>query len=118
MLHVHVNHGESDKLSMVSNHAKAYDRVFVAGEAAVQRHLDGLLEFDTSRLVRDRPAAARPAPPALLAPSCAADRPLRAHLGGRRRLQQLHVGRHLGVHIVRRSWPCPDVRVVYSRTRR
>jgi hypothetical protein len=52
MLHVHVNHGESDKQSMASNNAKAYDRVFVAGEAAVQRHEAGLLEFDTSRLVR------------------------------------------------------------------
>jgi hypothetical protein len=51
-LHVHVNHGESDKQSMASNNAKAYDRVFVAGEAAVQRHEAGLLEFDTSRLVR------------------------------------------------------------------
>ncbi len=52
MLHVHINHGESDKQSMASNNAKAYDRVFVAGEAAVQRHAAGLLEFDTSRLVR------------------------------------------------------------------
>ncbi len=52
MLHVHINHGESDKHSMASNNAKAYDRVFVAGEAAVQRHTAGLLEFDTSRLVR------------------------------------------------------------------
>ncbi|WP_170867236.1 CDP-glycerol glycerophosphotransferase family protein [Nocardioides lianchengensis] len=52
MLHVHINHGESDKQSMASNNAKAYDRVFVAGEAAVQRHEAGLLEFDTSRLVR------------------------------------------------------------------
>ncbi|MEZ0579029.1 CDP-glycerol glycerophosphotransferase family protein [Nocardioides sp. MH1] len=52
MLHVHVNHGESDKQSMVSNNAKAYDRVFVAGEAAVQRHLAHLLEFDGSSLVR------------------------------------------------------------------
>ncbi len=52
MLHVHVNHGESDKHSMASNNAKAYDRIFVAGEAAVQRHAAGLLEFDTSRLVR------------------------------------------------------------------
>ncbi|WKN50291.1 CDP-glycerol glycerophosphotransferase family protein [Nocardioides sp. Arc9.136] len=51
-LHVHVNHGESDKQSMASNNAKAYDRVFVAGEAAVQRHRSGLLEFDTGRLVR------------------------------------------------------------------
>lgn len=51
-LHVHVNHGESDKQSMASNNAKAYDRVFVAGEAAVQRYVSGLLEFDASRLVR------------------------------------------------------------------
>ncbi|MEX0429152.1 CDP-glycerol glycerophosphotransferase family protein [Nocardioides sp. DS6] len=52
MLHVHINHGESDKQSMVSNNAKAYDRVFVAGEAAVQRHLAGLMELDPSKLVR------------------------------------------------------------------
>jgi len=52
MLHVHINHGESDKQSMVSNNAKAYDRVFVAGEAAVQRHRAALMEFDDSRLVR------------------------------------------------------------------
>ena len=38
MLHVHVNHGESDKQSMASNNAEAYDRVFVAGTAAVERH--------------------------------------------------------------------------------
>jgi hypothetical protein len=52
LLHVHINHGESDKQSMVSNNAKAYDRVFVAGEAAVQRHLSGLMEFDPAKLVR------------------------------------------------------------------
>ncbi|WP_459985799.1 CDP-glycerol glycerophosphotransferase family protein [Nocardioides sp. AN3] len=52
MLHVHINHGESDKQSMVSNNAKAYDRVFVAGEAAVQRHLAGLMELDATKLVR------------------------------------------------------------------
>jgi hypothetical protein len=52
MLHVHINHGESDKQSMASNNAKSYDRVFVAGEAAVQRHATGLLEFDLGRLVR------------------------------------------------------------------
>jgi CDP-glycerol glycerophosphotransferase (TagB/SpsB family) len=37
---------------MASNNAKAYDRVFVAGEAAVQRHRAGLLDFDIARLVR------------------------------------------------------------------
>lgn len=69
MLHAHINHGESDKQSMASNNAKAYDRVFVAGEAAVQRHEAGLLEFDTRRLVRTgRPQLdLRPAP--VLAPS-------------------------------------------------
>jgi hypothetical protein len=51
-VHIHVNHGESDKISMVSNQVKAYDRVFVAGEAAVQRHAAALAWFDQSRLVR------------------------------------------------------------------
>src|SRR6187401_1141391 len=50
MLHVHINHGESDKQSMASNNAKSYDRVFVAGTAAVERHRVGLMEFDPSRL--------------------------------------------------------------------
>src|SRR4051794_22023946 len=52
MLHVHVNHGESDKVSMVSNQAKAYDRVFVAGEAAERRHAAALIDFDDRKLVR------------------------------------------------------------------
>jgi hypothetical protein len=51
MLHVHVNHGESDKVCMVSNQVKAYDRVFVAGEAAIARHAAALLEFDPGALV-------------------------------------------------------------------
>jgi hypothetical protein len=69
MLHVHINHGESDKQSMVSNNAKAYDRVFVAGEAAVQRHRGALMELDESKLVRiGRPQLdLRPEP--ILAPS-------------------------------------------------
>ncbi len=51
MLHVHVNHGESDKICMVSNQVKAYDRVFVAGEAAVRRHRAALIGFDEDKLV-------------------------------------------------------------------
>jgi hypothetical protein len=51
-VHIHVNHGESDKVSMVSNQAKAYDKVFVAGEAAVRRHRAALVDFDESRLVK------------------------------------------------------------------
>lgn len=51
MVHVHVNHGESDKLSMVSNQVKAYDKVFIAGPAALERHRSVLLDFDESKLV-------------------------------------------------------------------
>lgn len=63
MVHVHVNHGESDKISMVSNQAKAYDRVFVAGQAAVERYRRALLDFDESKLVRiGRPQLDIPSP--------------------------------------------------------
>ncbi|MBM7768303.1 CDP-glycerol glycerophosphotransferase family protein [Glutamicibacter nicotianae] len=56
LVHVHVNHGESDKLSMVSNKAKAYDKVFVAGPAAIKRHEAMLIDFDHNKLeVTGRP---------------------------------------------------------------
>lgn len=64
MVHVHVNHGESDKLSMVSNQAKAYDKVFVAGDAAIDRHRRALVDFDESSLLavgRPQLDVARPA---------------------------------------------------------
>ncbi|RAF63552.1 hypothetical protein DN546_34580, partial [Burkholderia multivorans] len=32
--HVHLSHGESEKISMISNQLKAYDYVFTAGQAA------------------------------------------------------------------------------------
>lgn len=51
MVHVHLNHGESDKISMVSNQVKAYDRVFVAGQAAIERHRKALIEFDLGKLI-------------------------------------------------------------------
>lgn len=66
ILHVHVNHGESDKISMVSNQAKAYDRVFVAGEAAERRHAAALIDFDHRALIRvGRPQLDLQFPPAL-----------------------------------------------------
>ena len=65
-VHIHVNHGESDKICMVSNQAKAYDKVFVAGEAAVRRHRAALAWFDESHLVRvGRPQLDLAIPPAL-----------------------------------------------------
>ena len=51
-LHLHLNHGESDKISMATNQAKAYDQVLVAGPAAVQRYLDNLLALDAGKLVQ------------------------------------------------------------------
>jgi hypothetical protein len=70
MVHVHVNHGESDKLSMVSNQAKSYDKVFVAGDAAIERHRRALIDFDESALVKvgrpqldiERPLELEPSP--------------------------------------------------------
>ncbi len=71
-LHVHVNHGESDKRSSFSNQAKAYDRVFVAGEVAERRYLDNVLEFEERRLVRVGRPPLDFLPPSILAP---VDRP-------------------------------------------
>ena len=94
MLHVHINHGESDKQSMASNNAKSYDRVFVAGQAAVERYESALLEFDSDRLVRiGRPQLDLERVPALM------PNPRRTVLyaptwSRRRGLQQLLLGRH------------------------
>ncbi len=59
--HVHLSHGESEKISMISNQLKGYDYVFTAGQAARQRieqTLYGLGEdrmFDVGRPQLDRP---------------------------------------------------------------
>lgn len=50
-VHIHVNHGESDKISMVSNQAKAYDKVFVAGAAAKDRYLSAVAWIDEKKLI-------------------------------------------------------------------
>ncbi|MGH8774645.1 MAG: CDP-glycerol glycerophosphotransferase family protein [Jiangellaceae bacterium] len=50
-LHIHINHGESDKTSLVTHQSRAYDRVLVAGSAAVRRMQTGLLEVDQSSVV-------------------------------------------------------------------
>lgn len=114
MLHVHINHGESDKQSMVSNNAKAYDRVFVAGEAAVQRHRQALMELDEHRLVRvGRPQLdLRPAPllphsdrrTVLYAPTWEGDAEYNDYTS-------VDV---LGAEIVSAALELPDVRLVYK----
>ena len=50
-VHIHVNHGESDKISMVSNQAKAYDKVFVAGAAAKDRYIGAVAWIDENKLI-------------------------------------------------------------------
>lgn len=114
MLHVHINHGESDKQSMASNNAKAYDRVFVAGQAAVQRHQAGLLEFDTTRLVRVGRPQLDLRPPALLAPS-----PRRTVLyaptwEGDAEYNDYTSLDTRGTDLVRAILAVPDVRLVYK----
>jgi hypothetical protein len=66
MLHMHVNHGESDKLSSFSNQVKGYDRVFVAGPVAMERYREALIDFDERKLVMvGRPQLDLEFPPAL-----------------------------------------------------
>ncbi len=61
--HVHLSHGESEKVSMISNQLKAYDFVFTAGEAArdrIERTLYGMCDekmLDVGRPQLDRPRA-------------------------------------------------------------
>lgn len=50
--HIHLNHGESEKASMVSNQLKAYDYACVAGPAAVERIIENISRFDASHLVQ------------------------------------------------------------------
>ncbi|WP_346037096.1 CDP-glycerol glycerophosphotransferase family protein [Brevibacterium picturae] len=51
IVHVHVDHGESDKKSSISNQLKAYDKVFVAGPAAKDRCETALWGLDPNKLV-------------------------------------------------------------------
>ncbi|TFC35011.1 hypothetical protein [Cryobacterium sp. TMT2-14] len=89
--HVFINHGESDKMYMVTNQIKAYDYAFVAGDAAIAR-LDKVLwdyDFDKRALKIGRPQAdfysgATPFAPderqvILYAPTWEGDRPAAAY---------------------------------------
>ena len=64
--HVHLSHGESEKISMISNQLKGYDFVFTAGQAArdrIKQTLYGLGDdrmFDVGRPQLDRPRTVPP----------------------------------------------------------
>lgn len=85
--HVFISHGESDKDYMASNQLKAYDYTFVAGDAAIARISQRLIDFDVeTRLIpigRPQVDVTHPAPPmpadgrtvVLYAPTWEGDRP-------------------------------------------
>ena len=114
LAHVHVNHGESDKVCMVSNQVKAYDRVFVAGEAAVRRHRAALSEFNEKVLVRvgrpqldENPAASIPESPRrtiLFAPTWT----------GEDEANNYTSMEFMGPKIVEAILAQPDVRLIYK----
>ncbi|MGO2862159.1 MAG: CDP-glycerol glycerophosphotransferase family protein [Brevibacterium sp.] len=59
--HVHLSHGESEKISMISNQLKAYDYIFTAGQAARERIGRTLVGLDPERMVDvGRPQLDRP----------------------------------------------------------
>lgn len=85
--HVHLNHGESEKVSMVSNNLKGYDHVLTAGAAARRRLGTHLIGFDVGKCIdvgrpqNDAPSSAPARLPAtarrtvLYAPTWEGDRP-------------------------------------------
>jgi len=113
-LHAHINHGESDKQSMASNNAKAYDRVFVAGEAAVRRHAAGLLEFDTSRLVRTGRPQLDLRPASSLVPTSRRTVLYAPTWEGDAEYNDYTSVDTVGPEIVRAILAVPDVRLVYK----
>lgn len=52
VMHVHINHGESDKTSTTTNQVKAYDRVFIVADAACNKYANNLLEIDMSKFIK------------------------------------------------------------------
>ena len=52
VLHVHINHGESDKLSTITNQSKAYDYVLIVGDAAYDKYNLNLIRKDMSRFIK------------------------------------------------------------------
>jgi len=51
-LHIHLNHGESEKSSMHSNQVKAYDYVYVVGDAALDRYKRHLINIKRANFVK------------------------------------------------------------------
>ena len=113
-VHVHVNHGESDKICMVSNQAKAYDRVFVAGEAAVRRHRAALAWFDLQRLARVGRPQLDLAVPSPLAPRSGPTITYAPTWEGEDEANNYSSLDLYGTRIVEAALAQPDARVIYK----
>lgn len=50
-IHIHLNHGESDKVCMETNQVKAYDLALVCGPKAIERYQRSIRQVDVSRLI-------------------------------------------------------------------
>jgi CDP-glycerol glycerophosphotransferase (TagB/SpsB family) len=51
-LHVHINHGESEKTSTFSNRAKAYDFVFIVSDAAYKKYANNLININMKKFIK------------------------------------------------------------------
>jgi len=51
-LHIHINHGESDKSSDHSNQVKAYDYIFVHGPNGYNNYMKYLINIDSDQLIQ------------------------------------------------------------------
>jgi len=51
-LHVHINHGESDKSSTISNQVKSYDYVFIVAQAAYDKYKANLIQVDMTKFIK------------------------------------------------------------------
>lgn len=64
LTHIFLNHGDSDKISSFNPVTKMYDRIFVAGQAGVDRYLRHVVDVPPHRLrIVGRPQVAPVRPP-------------------------------------------------------
>lgn len=51
-LHIHINHGESDKTSTITNQAKSYDYVYVVAQAGYDKYDKNLIKKDMQKYIK------------------------------------------------------------------
>ena len=51
-LHIHINHGESEKISTISNQIRAYNYIFIVANLAFDKYRLNLLECDTTKFIK------------------------------------------------------------------